>query len=118
MGHLKAWWNSGSETQRREHFVRIIVLDNITNCLDGSHILIWPPIWVSVMEGVCVGRVSVGAGEVDGNGEVDLEPSVQVVQEGRVALHPDRLENQRSGIFVLGTLLLSLLLIDQVICIV
>ena len=81
MGHLKAWWNSGSETQRREHFVGIIILNNITNRPDGSHILIWPPIWVSVMEGVRVRRVSIGAGEVDGDGEVDLEAGLQVIQK-------------------------------------
>ena len=101
--HLKPGRDPGSETKRGEHFVRVVVLDDITHCPDRCHILVGSPAWVFVMEGARVGRIPVGAGEVDGDGEVDLEAGLQVISFTYLPTHLPAGNPRRSGCSQLGS---------------
>ena len=51
MGDLVGGRDLGPEPERRKHFVRVVVLDDGPDSLDGCDVLVWSPTCSIVVEG-------------------------------------------------------------------
>jgi len=118
MGHLVGGGHLGPETKRRKHFVRVVVLDDGSDSLDGRDILVWSPTWSIVVEGGGIRRMAVGASEVDGHSEVELKAAVDEVQEGITPGRVNLCQRDDARVCIFRAFLLLLLLVDAFVLII
>jgi len=118
MGHLVGGGHLGPETKRRKHFVRVVVLDDGSDSLDGRDILVWSPTWSIVVEGGGIRWMAVGASEVDGHSEVELKAAVDEVQEGITPGRVNLCQRDDARVCIFRAFLLLLLLVDAFVLII
>ena len=64
--------NPGAESQRREHSVGVVVLDNLAHGLDGQGVGVVAAARGSVVKRRGVAHLAVGSSEVNSDGELEI----------------------------------------------
>ena len=65
-GSIVGWWDYGAKAENRDLLVRVIILEDVTDGLDGVQILIL--VHVKVMEGVSLCWITITESEINGHG--------------------------------------------------
>jgi hypothetical protein len=101
-----AGWDPSSKAHGRKQLVTVVVLNDLTHSLDCEGVLVVHG-WVPVVEALGIVRISVRGRKVNGNCEMELNPTLNVVKEGLFLFNTEPLKVENSGIVV--RLLLGLL---------
>ena len=72
-----------TKAESRETFVPVIVLHNLSHCLDGCHVLVWPTGWVPVVQGAGVAGGAIGPGKANSDCKINLGSSPDIVKKRR-----------------------------------